>query len=72
MSSLSIAVILLSVLFTGSFVNGDIHGDGELIELVSTVAEQREFDYFALALQWPPTYRSKSSKCCAQSGCCRG
>ncbi|KAI3806206.1 hypothetical protein L1987_22103 [Smallanthus sonchifolius] len=76
MASLIIAVILLSVLLSGSFfaieVNGDSGGNGGAVELVSTVAEQREFDYFALAVQWPATYCSKSTKCCTQSGCCRG
>ncbi|KAI3760312.1 hypothetical protein L1987_50706 [Smallanthus sonchifolius] len=76
MASLTIAVILLSVLLSGSFfaveVNGDSGGDGGAVELVSTVAEQREFDYFALAVQWPATYCSKSTKCCTQNGCCRG
>ncbi|KAJ9565201.1 hypothetical protein OSB04_001167 [Centaurea solstitialis] len=71
--------ILLSILLIGSSYSGEVNGDiaaggggGGAVELVSTVAEQREFDYFALALQWPPTYCSKSKKCCSQSGCCRG
>ncbi|KAI3802989.1 hypothetical protein L1987_31136 [Smallanthus sonchifolius] len=55
MVSLPTAVLLLSLVFGGSF--------GE---------EQKEFDYFALAVQWPPTYCSKSTTCCTQSGCCRG
>ncbi|KAL8261944.1 hypothetical protein R6Q59_025993 [Mikania micrantha] len=72
MDSIPTVVILLSLLFAAVEVTGDSGGDGRAIELMSTVAEQREFDYFALAVQWPPTYCSKSTKCCAQSGCCRG
>ncbi|XP_045790469.1 ribonuclease 2 [Trifolium pratense] len=33
---------------------------------------QREFDYFALALQWPGTYCQRTRKCCSSNGCCRG
>uniref|UniRef100_A0ACD5XBR7 Uncharacterized protein n=1 Tax=Avena sativa TaxID=4498 RepID=A0ACD5XBR7_AVESA len=32
---------------------------------------QREFDYFALALQWPGTICSSTRHCCAINGCCR-
>ncbi|KAM0044570.1 putative ribonuclease T(2) [Helianthus debilis subsp. tardiflorus] len=73
MTSLSIPMILASVLFAGLLTAVEVNGDnGAAVELVATVAEQREFDYFALAVQWPPTYCSKSTKCCDQSGCCRG
>ncbi|KAJ1429535.1 Ribonuclease T2-like [Sesbania bispinosa] len=33
---------------------------------------QREFDYFALALQWPGTYCRRSKSCCPSNACCRG
>ncbi|KAM6540630.1 hypothetical protein CsatB_005077 [Cannabis sativa] len=33
---------------------------------------QREFDYFALALQWPATYCRRSRHCCTSNACCRG
>ncbi|KAK1668860.1 hypothetical protein QYE76_057019 [Lolium multiflorum] len=33
--------------------------------------EQREFDYFALALQWPGTICPSTRYCCAINGCCR-
>lgn len=33
---------------------------------------QREFDYFALALQWPGTFCQRTRHCCASNGCCRG
>lgn len=35
------------------------------------VQKQREFDYFALALQWPGTFCQKTHHCCSQNGCCR-
>lgn len=76
MASLSIAMVLQLLLFVAALyaveVNGYSGGNGGAVELVSTVAEQREFDYYALAVQWPPTYCSKSTKCCTQSACCRG
>ncbi|KAI8013653.1 Ribonuclease 2 [Camellia lanceoleosa] len=35
--------------------------------------KQREFDYFALALQWPGTVCQRStSHCCSSNACCRG
>nr|XP_043636074.1 ribonuclease 2-like [Erigeron canadensis] len=68
MTSHPIATVLALILMAGAFNAGEVTGDG----VVSTVAEQREFDYFALAVQWGPTYCSQSTKCCAQSGCCRG
>lgn len=33
--------------------------------------KQREFDYFALALQWPGTICASTRHCCAINGCCR-
>ncbi|XP_039123094.1 ribonuclease 2 [Dioscorea cayenensis subsp. rotundata] len=32
---------------------------------------QREFDYLALALQWPGTYCQSTHYCCPSNGCCR-
>nr|QHQ74427.1 ribonuclease 1 [Stylosanthes guianensis] len=34
--------------------------------------KQREFDYFALSLQWPGTMCNGIKKCCTKNGCCRG
>ncbi|KAF5954510.1 hypothetical protein HYC85_007366 [Camellia sinensis] len=35
--------------------------------------KQREFDYFALALQWPGTVCQRyTSPCCSSNACCRG
>ncbi|KAM7265579.1 hypothetical protein ACFE04_003262 [Oxalis oulophora] len=33
---------------------------------------QREFDYFALSLQWPPTFCRRTRHCCSTNACCRG
>ncbi|XP_058094322.1 ribonuclease 2-like [Magnolia sinica] len=33
--------------------------------------EQREFDYFLLALQWPGTYCQRTHHCCPKNGCCQ-
>ena len=32
---------------------------------------QREFDYFALSLQWLGTICASTRHCCASNGCCR-
>lgn len=40
-------------------------------ESVASSLEQREFDYFALALQWPGTFCQRTHHCCSQNGCCR-
>lgn len=34
--------------------------------------QQREFDYFALALQWPGTFCQRTRYCCSSNACCRG
>ncbi|KAK6238763.1 hypothetical protein QUC31_004232 [Theobroma cacao] len=33
---------------------------------------QREFDYFALSLQWPGTICHGTRHCCSSNACCRG
>ncbi|GAV68395.1 Ribonuclease_T2 domain-containing protein, partial [Cephalotus follicularis] len=33
---------------------------------------QKEFDYFALALQWPGTFCQRTRHCCSSNACCRG
>ncbi|KAI3418254.1 Ribonuclease T(2) [Psidium guajava] len=35
-------------------------------------ANQREFDYFKLAMQWPGTYCRRTRHCCSSNACCRG
>ncbi|CAK7349205.1 unnamed protein product [Dovyalis caffra] len=43
-----------------------------MIEEGSAIEGQREFDYFALALQWPGTYCQRTRHCCSSNACCRG
>ncbi|CAL1407921.1 unnamed protein product [Linum trigynum] len=59
----------LSFLLAASFSVAE-----EVVELEQVVgnSDQREFDYFVLALQWPATYCRFSKKCCRQNACCRG
>ncbi|XP_050205011.1 ribonuclease 2 [Mercurialis annua] len=38
---------------------------------IESRSEQREFDYFKLALQWPGTYCQRTRHCCPSNGCCR-
>ncbi|XP_057772674.1 ribonuclease 2-like [Salvia miltiorrhiza] len=67
--SLIFAVVLwIGLIYVAEANGGDV--EGQL--LLRGVSEQRVFDYFKLALQWPGTYCRKTSKCCAQNGCCRG
>nr|AFK35006.1 unknown [Lotus japonicus] len=42
------------------------------VEPLGGKAPQREFDYFALALQWPGTYCQRTRHCCSNNACCRG
>uniref|UniRef100_A0A453G580 Uncharacterized protein n=1 Tax=Aegilops tauschii subsp. strangulata TaxID=200361 RepID=A0A453G580_AEGTS len=57
-----------------SLVAAGLFGTGLARSSVAPAAvgkEQREFDYFALALQWPGTICSSTRHCCAVNGCCR-
>lgn len=36
------------------------------------VEEFKEFDYFALSLQWPATICHRTRHCCSTNACCRG
>ncbi|KFK35302.1 hypothetical protein AALP_AA5G267000 [Arabis alpina] len=47
---------------------GGLAGD----DLVEVNRSQREFDYFALSLQWPGTYCRGTRHCCSKNACCRG
>nr|CAC50874.1 S-like RNAse 28 [Antirrhinum mollissimum] len=51
-------------------VNVGINGSGDLGEKLG--ANQRDFDYFHLALQWPGTFCRRTRHCCPTNGCCRG
>uniref|UniRef100_A0A5B6YYJ4 Uncharacterized protein n=1 Tax=Davidia involucrata TaxID=16924 RepID=A0A5B6YYJ4_DAVIN len=55
-------LILLISLCCVPVINGGVVGGGK----------QREFDYFALALQWPATFCRKTRYCCSSNACCRG
>jgi len=69
LSTLTILSLQILILLLGSFCIDEINGGG-VLDVVNKV--QREFDYFALALQWPGTYCSKTRKCCSTNACCRG
>ncbi|ONK72380.1 uncharacterized protein A4U43_C04F18810 [Asparagus officinalis] len=60
-SSLSLLLLLsLSFLFSKEAAANSLEAQ-----------KQREFDYFAFALQWPGTFCRKTHHCCSQNGCCR-
>ncbi|PNT05262.2 hypothetical protein POPTR_014G174400v4 [Populus trichocarpa] len=64
MASLSVQTLLVLLVFvTASYC---------MIEEASAIEGQREFDYFALSLQWPGTYCRHTRHCCSQNACCRG
>lgn len=65
--SAQMLVLHLSLLLAGM-----IMGAMALTVLPITVNEQREFDYFALALQWPGTICHHTRHCCSSNACCRG
>ncbi|KAJ0719847.1 putative ribonuclease T(2) [Helianthus annuus] len=68
MASYSITMILLSLLFSGL-----LYANGRAVDLVSTLTQQSQFDFFTLALQWPATFCSThENKCCPENGCCAG
>ncbi|KAJ0547713.1 putative ribonuclease T(2) [Helianthus annuus] len=61
-------MILLSVLFSGL-----LYANGRAVDLVSTLTQQSQFDFFTLALQWHATFCSThENKCCPENGCCAG
>jgi hypothetical protein len=57
------------LLLVWALVAADLLGTG--LARASLGKEQREFDYFALALQWPGTICPSTRYCCAINGCCR-
>ncbi|KAM0829764.1 hypothetical protein ACQ4PT_066660 [Festuca glaucescens] len=60
------------LLVVWALVAADLFGTGHARASVAAVGkEQREFDYFALALQWPGTICASTRYCCAINGCCR-
>nr|KJB42652.1 hypothetical protein B456_007G161700 [Gossypium raimondii] len=64
MASLSAQIILCIALISATCLIIGVNG--------SAVERQREFDYFALALQWPGTICHQTRHCCSSNGCCRG
>lgn len=73
MASFSLILIRLSlvaVLLMASFCQLRAIGIREVVD--DAVGEQREFDYFNLALQWPGTQCQNVRRCCSSNGCCRG
>nr|GMD28066.1 ribonuclease 2-like isoform X2 [Ipomoea batatas] len=65
----SLPILPLLLLF-GSFCSTLTHGGGDA-EALKLQEDQREFDLFKLALQWPGTECKGTSKCCSNNGCCR-
>nr|GMD27049.1 ribonuclease 2-like [Ipomoea batatas] len=70
MTSLAARLILPLLLLFGSFCSTLTHGGGDA-EALKLQEDQREFDLFKLALQWPGTECKGTSKCCSNNGCCR-
>ncbi|XP_019188674.1 PREDICTED: ribonuclease 2-like isoform X1 [Ipomoea nil] len=70
MTSLPARLILPLLLLFGSFCSTLTRG-GEDAEALKLQKDQREFDLFKLALQWPGTECKGTSKCCSTNGCCR-
>ncbi|GKU97864.1 hypothetical protein SLEP1_g10944 [Rubroshorea leprosula] len=63
MASSSI-LTLLCLLFTCLILDANANANAG--------AGQREFDYFALCLQWPGTVCHGTRHCCSSNACCRG
>ncbi|KAL6978931.1 Ribonuclease 2 [Sarracenia purpurea var. burkii] len=61
---------LLSLQFLGLLIASIFVGD--ISDGFVAARTQREFDYFALALQWPGTFCQKTRHCCSSNACCRG
>ncbi|KAH9745618.1 Ribonuclease 2 [Citrus sinensis] len=75
MASFSLILILIrlslvAALLTASFCQLKAIGIREVVD--DAVGEQREFDYFNFALQWPGTQCQHTRHCCPSNGCCRG
>ncbi|XP_043707037.1 ribonuclease 2 isoform X2 [Telopea speciosissima] len=58
-AKISLSALLILLVFSLSF----------LVQIQGS--QQREFDYFALALQWPGTFCQRTRHCCSSNGCCR-
>ncbi|XP_074316193.1 ribonuclease 2-like [Silene latifolia] len=69
MAKLFAFTITIIALFSVSPSSASFVDDDGGIEVHNS--NQREFDYFVLALQWPGTYCRRTQKCCKTNGCCR-
>ncbi|PSS14144.1 Ribonuclease [Actinidia chinensis var. chinensis] len=67
MASLPTTQIILSLQSLVLLI-ASVHGNGGVVE----ARKEREFDYFALSLQWPGTYCQKTRHCCSSNACFRG
>lgn len=67
-SSLSVSVQFKAILLFVCSIHLVVSVSASAIEQTQT---QREFDYFALALQWPGTYCQRTRYCCSSNACCR-
>ncbi|CAN6830299.1 unnamed protein product [Brassica oleracea var. botrytis] len=67
---LLLQVLFATVLSASAYLpdTGRLAGD----DVVEVNRSQREFDYFALSLQWPGTYCRGTRHCCSKNACCRG
>ncbi|KAK6780152.1 hypothetical protein RDI58_022336 [Solanum bulbocastanum] len=64
------AIVNLRMLFVCCILIAVKGGWDEEVGLLRRGGEQREFDYFKLALQWPGTYCRKTRHCCSSNACC--
>lgn len=74
-----VVFIQLLMLLIASICVMQINGSGDVGEELDggetgrgLASEQREFDYFKLALQWPGTICRGKHRCCSSNGCCQG
>ncbi|KAH9626926.1 hypothetical protein KSS87_014987 [Heliosperma pusillum] len=64
-----ISTLIIALFFVISSSARFVDDDGGI--KLRRSSNQREFDYFVLALQWPGTYCRRTQKCCKTNGCCR-
>ncbi|XP_008447208.1 ribonuclease 2-like [Cucumis melo] len=71
MLSLSAIPIIFLLQFTIFLASNTLnHASGAVIFQTKDGREQREFDYFKLALQWPGTICKSTRHCCSSNACC--
>ncbi|KAI5679857.1 hypothetical protein M9H77_01084 [Catharanthus roseus] len=62
---------ILLILSIASLCIIRINSIEDALEIGEVGSEQREFDYFKLALQWPGTICRGRHRCCSSNACCR-